>query len=176
MEESGGPLLLLVVVDAVDHVVAGAAVFDVVALDVADGVVARVALVIAIALAAVEVVAAGVAAQHVVAVVALLIVVAAASAEDRVGAAEPTSGFGSSPSTFRRLVLPRIQSVSSSQLAAATGLSPGYCARLSEAANAFRTPGTGQHSNWQGSKARRVTLPSWIHGGLELADHRSGPS
>jgi CRISPR-associated protein Cas1 len=43
-------------------------------------------------------------------------------------AAEPTSGFGSSPSTFRRLVLPRIQSVSSSRLAAATGLSPGYCA------------------------------------------------
>jgi hypothetical protein len=43
-------------------------------------------------------------------------------------AAEPTSGFGSLPSTFRRLVLPRIQSVSSSQLAAATGLSPGYCA------------------------------------------------
>jgi hypothetical protein len=42
--------------------------------------------------------------------------------------AQPTSGFGSSPSTFRRLVLPRIQSVSSSRLAAATGLSPGYCA------------------------------------------------
>jgi hypothetical protein len=43
-------------------------------------------------------------------------------------AAEPTSGFGSSPSAFRRLVLPKIQSISSSQLAAATGLSPGYCA------------------------------------------------
>jgi CRISPR-associated endonuclease Cas1 len=47
---------------------------------------------------------------------------------ERRRAAEPTSGFGSSPSTFRRLVLPRIQSVSSSRLAAATGLSPGYCA------------------------------------------------
>jgi len=47
---------------------------------------------------------------------------------ERRQAAEPTSGFGSSPSTFRRLVLPRIQSVSSSRLAAATGLSPGYCA------------------------------------------------
>lgn len=43
-------------------------------------------------------------------------------------AAHPTSGFGSSPSTFTRLVLPRIQSVSASKLAAATGLSPGYCA------------------------------------------------
>jgi hypothetical protein len=43
-------------------------------------------------------------------------------------AAEPTSGFGSSPSSFTRLVLPRIQSVNSSRLAAATGLSPGYCA------------------------------------------------
>lgn len=38
------------------------------------------------------------------------------------------SGFGTSPSAFTRLVLPRIQGVSSSQLAEATGLSPGYCA------------------------------------------------
>jgi CRISPR-associated endonuclease Cas1 len=38
------------------------------------------------------------------------------------------SGFGSSPSAFVRLVLPRIQGVSSSRLATATGLSPGYCA------------------------------------------------
>ena len=42
-------------------------------------------------------------------------------------AAEPTSGFGSSPSAFTRLVLPRIQSLSSTLLAQATGLSPGYC-------------------------------------------------
>jgi CRISPR-associated endonuclease Cas1 len=38
------------------------------------------------------------------------------------------SGFGTSPSAFHRLVLPRIQGVSSSRLAEATGLSPGYCA------------------------------------------------
>ena len=38
------------------------------------------------------------------------------------------SGFGPSPTAFARLVLPRIQGVSSSQLATATRLSPGYCA------------------------------------------------
>jgi hypothetical protein len=53
---------------------------------------------------------------------------ARAAAVESAPAAPPTSGLGSSPSAFTRLVLRRIQSVSSSRLAAATGLSPGYCA------------------------------------------------
>lgn len=46
--------------------------------------------------------------------------------QERLSSAEE-SGFGTAPSTFRRLVLPGIQGVSSSQLAQATGLSGGYC-------------------------------------------------
>jgi hypothetical protein len=40
------------------------------------------------------------------------------------------SGFGSSPSAFVRLVLPRIAGVSPRELAVATGLSRGYCTSI----------------------------------------------
>ncbi len=45
-------------------------------------------------------------------------------------AGDTAPGFGSQPSAFRRLVLPRIQGVASSTLARATGLSPGYRALI----------------------------------------------
>jgi predicted nucleic acid-binding Zn ribbon protein len=40
------------------------------------------------------------------------------------------SGFTGSPSEFRRLILPRLNGLSPSMLAAATGLSPAYCAAV----------------------------------------------
>jgi hypothetical protein len=40
------------------------------------------------------------------------------------------NGFTGRPSEFRRLVLPRLNGLSPSFLAAATGLSPGYCALI----------------------------------------------
>ena len=45
-------------------------------------------------------------------------------------AAGEGSGFTGSPSEFRRLIVPRLEGVSPSTLAAATGLSPGYCAAI----------------------------------------------
>ena len=60
------------------------------------------------------------------------------------------SGFGTSPSAFKRLILPRIQGVSSSRLAAATGLSPGYCAL--GPASGSRMLGTGPHCSLQVSR------------------------
>jgi CRISPR-associated endonuclease Cas1 len=44
--------------------------------------------------------------------------------------AEPGSGFTGRPSEFRRLILPRLAGLSPRELAAATGLSPGYCAAI----------------------------------------------
>jgi CRISPR-associated endonuclease Cas1 len=43
---------------------------------------------------------------------------------------EGGGGFTGKPSEFRRLILPRIGGVKPSELARATGLSPGYCAQI----------------------------------------------
>jgi hypothetical protein len=53
-----------------------------------------------------------------------------AQAQRRQMAGEESDGFGYGVSGFVRLVLPRIQALSPRVLAAATGLSPGYCALI----------------------------------------------
>jgi hypothetical protein len=50
---------------------------------------------------------------------------------------ESASGFTGRPSEFRRLILPKLQAVTPSRLARATGLSPGYAAQIR---NGTRTP------------------------------------
>jgi hypothetical protein len=45
-------------------------------------------------------------------------------------AGETVSGYTGHPSEFRRLILPKLADTRPSDLARATGLSPGYCAQI----------------------------------------------